>query len=312
MKTMGIRSAAICLMMSASALCHAQQQPMFTQYMFNGLVINPAYAGSQETFTATAVMRKQWAGMEGAPETQTLSAHSPLDDLRTTKRPGSPVSVGVTIFRDRIAITGHTGLLASYAYRIKFLNQSSLSFGLQGGISQYRIRYSELGLDDPSFAVGDVQELQPEFGAGLYFQSNRFYSGFSAPQMLRPRSAENVPGIAVDPHFFFTTGYVFDVNTTIKVKPNILVKNYQGHLSQIDVNCNVFLNEILNVGVSWRSLESISGLFQLQVNPKFAFGYAYDHPFGADFARLSNGSHEIMLNYRVPKKKIRTINPRFF
>lgn len=312
MKTFAIRSAMFFLMVSTSAVCRAQQQPMFTQYMFNGLVINPAYAGSQETVTATAVMRKQWAGMEGAPETQTFSAHSPLDDLRNTKRPGSPVSLGVTVFRDQIAITGHLGLLTSYAYRIRFLNQSSLSFGLQGGISQYALRYSQLALNDPSFAIGDVREWQPEFGAGVYYKSNRFYSGISVPQMLRPRSFETIPGFAVDPHFFFTAGYLFDVNTTIKVKPSMLVKNYKGRLGQIDVNCNVFLNEVINVGLSWRSRESISALFQLQINPQFAFGYAYDHPYGGDFARLSNGSHEMMLNYRVPKKKITAINPRFF
>ena len=312
MNTILIRSAVIFLMLSGSAVCSAQQQPMFTQYMFNGLIINPAYTGAHESFTATAVMRKQWAGMEGAPETQTFSAHSPLDDLRNTKRPGSPLSLGVTVFRDHIAITGHLGLLTSYAYRIRFLNHSSLSFGLQGGVSQYSVRYSELDLDDPSFAIGDVKEWQPEFGAGVYYQSNRFYSGISVPQMLRSRSFETIPGFALDPHFFFTTGYVFDVNTTIKVKPNILVKNYKGRLGQIDVNCNVFLNEVLNLGLSWRSRESVSALFQLQINPKFAFGYAYDHPYGDDLARLSNGSHEIMLNYHIPRKNIRTINPRFF
>ena len=312
MKTIPIRTAMIFLMLSASVACYAQQQPMYTHYMFNGLVINPAYAGSQETFTATAVMRKQWAGMEGAPQTQTFSAHSPLDDLRSAKRPGSPVSLGLTVFRDHIAITGHVGLLTSYAYRIRFLDRSSLSFGLQGGVSQYSVRYSELGLNDPSFAIGDVKEWQPEFGAGLYYQSNRFYSGVSVPQMLRARSFAAIPGFALDPHFFFTAGYVFDANTTIKVKPSILVKNYKGQLGQIDVNCNVFLNEVLNIGVSWRSRESISALFQFHINPKFAFGYAYDHPYAGEFARLSNGSHEMMLNYRVPKKTIRTINPRFF
>ena len=130
--------------------------------------------------------------------------------------------------------------------------------------------------------------------------------------MLRPRSFEDLSGLALDPHFFFTSGYVFDVTANIKVKPNVLVKNYRGQMSQIDINCNVFLNEVVNFGLSWRSLESASALFQIQINPKFAFGYAYDHPYGGDFARLCNGSHEFMLNYRVPRKKIRTINPRFF
>src|SRR5688500_16797755 len=141
------------LMVFTAVLCRGQQQPMFTQYMFNGLVLNPAYAGAQESFTATAILRKQWVGIEDAPQTQTFSAHSPLDDLRKIKGSGSPVSLGLTIFHDNIAITGQTGLLASYAYRLRFVNNASLSFGLQAGFSQFSIRYSELGLDDPSFSM---------------------------------------------------------------------------------------------------------------------------------------------------------------
>ena len=289
-----------------------QQQPMFTQYMFNGLIVNPAYAGAQETFVATAIMRKQWAGFKDAPQTQTFSAHSPLDNLRNTKRPGSPVSLGITLFHDRVAITDQTGLLASYAYRIRMLNRSSISFGLQGGISQYSIRYSELDLNDPAFASGDVKHWQADFGAGVYYQATRFYAGISAPQMLRPRIVSSDSRMAFAPHIFVTMGYVFDISADVKLKPNILLKNYKGEVSQIDLNCNVFLNEVLNFGLSWRSLESLSALFQLQLNPRFALGYAYDYPYQSAFAAMSNGSHEVMLNYRVPRKNIRTINPRFF
>lgn len=280
--------------------------------MFNGLVLNPAYAGAQETFVANAIMRKQWAGFKDAPQTQTFSAHSPLDNLRNTRRPGSPVSLGVTLFHDRVAITGQTGLLASYAYRIRMVNRSSVSFGLQAGISQYSIRYSELDLDDPAFASGDLKHWQADFGAGVYYQATRFYSGLSIPQMLRPRIIANDSRASFAQHFFLTMGYIFDVSTDVKLKPSILFKNYRGEVSQIDVNCNVFLNEVLNVGLSWRSVESISALFQLQLNPRFALGYAYDHPYQSGITAMTNGSHEIMLNYRVPRKHIRTINPRFF
>lgn len=300
------------LMVFTAVFCRGQQHPMFTQYMFNGLVLNPAYAGSQETFTATAIMRKQWVGIDDAPQTQTFSAHSPVDDLRKRKRPSSPVSLGLTLFHDRIAITGQTGLLASYAYRLKLLNNGSLSFGLQAGISQFRIRYSELGLDDPSFSVGDVAEWQPDFGAGIYYRTDRFYAGLSAPQMLRPKIGTDHSSVAVAPNYFLTMGYLFDINRTIKLKPNVLVKSFAGDLVQLDINCNVFLNEILNLGLSWRSFESIGTLIQFQVHDRFALGYAYDIPYGSEFAAMSNGSHEIMVNYRIPKKKIRTINPRFF
>lgn len=301
----------IFLLILSAGLCHAQQQPMYTQYMFNGLVLNPAYAGSAETFTATALFRKQWVGMTGAPETQTFSAHSPVDDLVNRRRPGSPVSLGVTVFHDRIAITGQTGLLAAYAYRLRTGRNSTLSLGLQGGFSHYRIQYSDLELDDPSFSTGDVIEWQPEFGAGVYFKTARFYAGMSLPQMLRPAIERDKTNISLAPHLFLSTGYVFDAGPDVKIKPNALVKTSKGAI-QFDLNCNVFLKEIINFGVSWRSEESVSSLVQLQLNPRFAVGYAYDLGYGSEFSRLSNGSHEMMVSYRVPKKNIRTINPRFF
>ena len=291
---------------------YGQQQPMFTQYMFNGLVLNPAYAGAQETFAATAIMRRQWAGVPGAPQTQTFSAHSPIDKLRAARRAGSPISIGATLFHDQIAITSQTGLLTAYAYRIRFTRESSLSMGLQAGVSQYRIRYSDLELDDPAFAMGDATQWQAEFGAGIYYRHRRFFSGLSAPQMLRPKDIGNASALAFAPHIFLTMGYVFDVNASLKLKPHILLKNYNGELSQVDINCNAFVNDALTLGLSWRSLESISALFQLQLNPKFAVGYAYDYPYSRDLTVMSNGSHEIMASYTVPRKKITSINPRFF
>jgi type IX secretion system PorP/SprF family membrane protein len=293
-------------------VCPAQQQPMFTQYMFNGLVLNPAYAGSHDTFTATAVMRQQWTGIQGAPQTQAFSAHSPLDNLRNRKAAPSHVSLGLTLFHDRIAITGQTGLLGSYAYRLNLLNGATLAFGLQAGFSQLKIRYSELELDDPSFSGGDITQWQPDFGAGVYYKADRFYAGLSAPQMLRAQTDPDHSVLAFAPHYFLTMGYIFDINTAVKVKPNILVKNLKGELFQFDINCNVYMKEILHLGVSWRSFESVGTLVQVQLNPRFAVGYAYDIPFGNELSSMSHGSHEVMLNYSVPLKKIRTINPRFF
>ena len=302
----------IVLVVFSAVLSHAQQQPMYTQYMFNGLVLNPAYAGSHETFTATAMLRKQWVGIEGAPETQTFSAHSPLDGLKNRRRPGSPVSLGLILFHDRVAITDQTGLLASYAYRLLLKNGSSLSFGLQGGFSQLRIRYSELELDDPAFSGGDITQWQPDFGAGIYYQSERFYAGLSSPQMLHSKSYVNGTTLSMAPHYFLSTGYVFDATTTVKIKPSILIKSLSGAVFQYDLNCNIFLNEVLNLGISWRSFESVGTMIQFQFHTRFSLGYAYDIPYGSEVSAMSSGSHEIMVNYRVPKKKVRIINPRFF
>ena len=290
----------------------AQQQAMYTQYMFNGLVLNPAYAGSQETFTATGILRRQWVGIQGAPETQTFSAHSPLDDLRNSRRPGNPVSLGLTVFNDRIAVTDQSGLLGSYAYRVQLANGGSLSFGLQGGFSHLRIRYSQLELDDPAFAVGDISRWQPEFGAGIYYQAKRFYTGLSAPQMLRSEINPDGAGFGISPHYFFTMGYLVEINSAIALKPNLLIKKFYGNIIQFDLNCNLFLKERVNLGVSWRSMESIGTMLQVQVHPRFALGYAFDIPCGSEWSTMNSGSHEIMVSYRVPKKKRRIINPRFF
>ncbi len=295
-----------------TVLGHAQQQPMYTQYMFNGLVLNPAYAGSQETFTATALFRTQWAGIEDSPQTQTVSAHSPLDKLRNKRRPDSKVSVGLTLFNDRIAITDQTGMMASYAYRLTLKSNVSLSLGLQAGFSQFRIRYSQLMLDDPSFSKGDITEWKPDFGAGVYFQAERFSAGFSSPQMVRPTIGQYETSLQVVPHYFLTLGYIFNIGYAAKLKPNVLVKSVQGNHLQLDLNCNFFLNEVVSLGISWRSLESIGTLIQIQIHKRFAIGYAFDVPYRNELSKIANGSHEFMVNYHVPNKKKRTINPRFF
>ncbi len=300
------------LVIFIAAHVYAQQQPMFTQYMFNGLVLNPAYAGAQETFTANVTMRKQWVGIDDAPQTQTFSAHSPIQDLRKNRRPASPVSLGLTLYHDKIAITGQTGMLASYAYRLKFRSDASLSFGLQTGLTQFRVRYSELDLDDPSFSTGDVIEWRPDFGAGVYYRNDRFYAGLSAPQMLRPKNGSSRSTIGLAPHYFLTMGCLLNLNGRFKLKPNVLVKSFEGRTAQVDINCNLFINDILDLGVSWRSLESMSTLIQFQINERFAMGYAYDIPYKSEIATMSNGSHEFMVSYRVPKKRVRTVNPRYF
>ncbi len=312
MRAMALKYGLSVILTGAAVVCNAQQQPMFTQYMFNALVLNPAYAGSQETFAASAVVRNQWIALEGAPRTQTFSAHTPLDILREHRRTKSPVSVGLTFFNDQIAITRQTGLVVSYAYRINVGRTAWLSFGLQGGFNCFRVEYSKLELDDPSFSIGDVVQWQPDFGAGIYFQTARFYAGLSSPQMLRPNMDEHGTRPGVAPHYFLTSGWVFDLAEKIKIKPGFLLKRSPENIHQIDINCNVYFHEVVNVGVSWRSAESLAVMTQVQIHPRVGVGYAYDFGLGSPLSRLSSGSHEFMLSYQAPRKKFRTINPRLF
>ena len=184
--------------------------------------------------------------------------------------------------------------------------------GIQAGISQFRIRYSELSLNDPSFLTGDISEWAPDFGAGLYYHTEKFYAGLSVPHMLHTYHDQRKASIASVPQYFMTMGYVFDISESIKLKPSYLLKRIKGNPLQLDMNCNVFLSQVLEVGLSWRSFESVSTMIQLQLNPRFSLGYAYDLPAGSELSKMSTGSHEMMLSYRTPQKKVRTVNPRYF
>lgn len=307
-----IQLALIVIAMTIGSSCRAQQQPMYTQYMFNALAINPAYAGAHESFEANALYRKQWVGINEAPQTQSFSLHSPLDRFRTRKRPGSKVSVGMMVFNDRIAITNQQGFFGVYAYRLLLPNRAILSMGVQAGVSQMQIKYSELGLDDPSFLIGDVTEFVPNFGGGLFYATKRFYTGFSMPHMLQRRWDESGGETWVQPQWFFSTGYVIPMQAGMKFKPNLLVKSIKGNPVQLDVNCNLFLSDAVEAGISWRSFESFAGMIRLAMNRSFTLGYAYDVPAGSDLSTQSNGSHEIMISYRQPLKKFRSVNPRYF
>lgn len=284
----------------------AQQQVMFTQYMFNQTAINPAYAGSHRTLSVTALARKQWAGLEGAPSTLTLSAHSPIKNQR--------IGVGLLVVNDKIGVTSQTGLYNAYSYRIPFQNGGRLAFGLQIGFTAYNAQFSKVSDTDPTFA-GDVKEVHPNVGGGVFYNTKLFYVGFSAPQLIQNTFDRN--NLDSDSkmlrHYFLTAGYVFTLNHQLKLKPSFLVKAVDGAPVQFDVNLNLLMKEVLWVGMSWRSFESIDALLQFQISEKLQFGYAYDFSTTKELSRVNSGSHEIMLNYRVVKKRrSKIVTPQYF
>ncbi|WP_185154369.1 type IX secretion system membrane protein PorP/SprF [Fulvivirga sp. M361] len=283
---------------------YAQQQAMFTQYMFNGLVLNPAYAGSHETVSATALAREQWTGIDGAPSTQTFSLHSPVVNQR--------FALGLVLLHDEIGVTDQTGAYLSYAYRIPVSENIKLSFGLQGGVTFFDARLSEAFENDQ---VGiDVSESQGNFGFGTYIYSDRFYAGISVPQLLENEFDRDNPDSdsRIVRHYFGTVGYVFDLSRSLKLKPNILVKAVDGAPLEFDVNANFLIHDIVWLGVSWRSFDSFDALVQFQVTPKLQFGYAYDFATTSELRRVNGGSHEFMVNYRFGSNKSRIITPRYF
>ncbi len=296
----------VVMLMIMGYMSHGQQQVMFTQYMFNGLALNPAYAGSHETVSITALAREQWTGIDGAPSTQTLSVHSPVFNKR--------IGLGLLVLHDQIGVTEQTGVYAAYSYKIPFVNGANLALGLQAGVNMYDARFSEISDVNPVFATGDVKEAHPNFGFGTYYFTDRFYAGISVPQLAQntfDRDNEDSDSKIVR-HYFANAGYVIDLDQNLKLKPNVLVKAVEGAPVEFDVNANLLINEVIWVGVSWRSFDSFDALFQLQVTDRLQFGYAYDFATTTDLRRVNGGSHELMLNYRFTFNKSRIVTPRYF
>lgn len=286
----------------------AQQQAMFTQYMFNGLVLNPAYAGSHEAISLTGVARKQWVGFEGAPSTQTFSIHAPV-------RLGK-IGVGFYFLNDEIGVTNETNFFGSLSYRIK-INEGFLSMGLQFGLLNHRTDFNKLrinDLDDPNLSGTLIDILKPNVGTGLYYNNDRLYIGLSVPHLLTNRFTSNQDANLVYTqarHYFLTAGYVFDLTHFLKFKPSTLLKAVEGAPIELDLNANLLINDVLWIGAGYRSFDSFHLMTQLQLTNQLAIGYTYDTSVNGLRAE-NTGTHEIMFNYRFNFNRKKIITPRYF
>ncbi|RPD37896.1 PorP/SprF family type IX secretion system membrane protein [Chitinophaga barathri] len=300
------------LVLCKGQLLLAQQEAMYTQYMFNMLAVNPAYAGSRGVLSATAMYRNQWVGVEGAPRTGSVSF-----DMATRNK---KVGLGIQAFNDRIGIVKTTGFYASYAYRINFNEQgSSLAIGLQGGLSNYKADLTKVDLidgGDPAF-MQNINAIMPSFGAGVFYNTPKFYAGFSVPNLVKSylRKDQYLYSTEVTAqkylHLFLMAGYVFDLNESLKLKPSFLVKAVRGAPIEADVNVNFWIKEIVGIGASYRTGDAIAGLLELQLSNQFRLGYAYDHSI-SNLVKYNQGTHEIMLRFEFGWDKGQVISPRFF
>ncbi|HOZ82522.1 MAG TPA: type IX secretion system membrane protein PorP/SprF [Bacteroidia bacterium] len=287
-----------------------QQAPMTTQYMFNTLLINPAYAGSKPFTSATMMVRKQWAGFKGSPTTETASIHGALEDKN--------VGLGLYISNDHAGITNRTELFGSYSYTIEY-GESKLAFGLQAGLSYLKSTLSDLVYNDnndPVYDKNTVNNVLPNFGAGLYYHTDLFYAGISAPLLLsydplKTLSVEMTDVHHIRRHYFLTTGYVFSLSEQVKLKPSVLLKYVNGAPLQYDINANLLLNNIIWIGTSYRSNDALAIIGEYQLSKKLRIGYSFDYSLTI-LRNHSAGSHEFMLGYdfgyNVPKIK----TPRYF
>lgn len=272
----------------------AQQRPVFSQYMFNGLVLNPAYAGNQKQFSASVLHRDQWVNIEGAPKTQSFITHTAFKDW--------PVGVGFMLSRDQIGVHDDYSMYGSYAYKIR-TSAGTLAMGLQAGFNYTISDFKKLrvfDLSDPNFAAR-ITRFNPNFGTGAFFSNKTTYAGISIPYIINNKvyDKEDIISEAKEARYYFITGgHIFTLSEMLKLKPSTLLRFQEGQPVGVDLNANLFIDDVVNVGASYRSGDSMIFLFEILVNQNFTFGYAYDRTISR-IVNYTDGTHELMLTYRL-------------
>ncbi|KAB5485228.1 type IX secretion system membrane protein PorP/SprF [Flagellimonas hadalis] len=297
----------ICIMSSL----HAQQDAQYTQYMYNTVSVNPAYAGSRGHLSIAALYRNQWLGLDGAPETQTLNIHTPMGYRG--------VGLGLSIVNDKIGPTSETYFDVDFSYTIQTSWEGRLSFGLKASAHMLDIRYSELDefeVDPQLQSQQDIQnKFSPNIGAGVYYHTDRFYVGLSAPRILETSHFDesSVSTAKEQINMYLITGYVWDLNPFLKFKPTLLTKAVQGAPLQVDLSANFMMNEKFIGGVAYRWDAAFSGLFGFMLSDQLMLGLAYDREItelGA--ATFNDGSFEVIIRYDFIRNIGNLKSPRFF
>lgn len=286
----------------------AQQNAMYSQYMFNTLAYNPAYAGSRNVVAVTGLYRNQWVGIQGAPKTATLTADAPFANER--------IGLGIQFISDELGITKTTGVALSTAYRISLNNDARLSFGLQGSISDYNANFSSLILDqggtggDPVYQ-DDVNKVLYNFGSGIYYATDRLYIGLSVQDMLNNRLGADNVSARQSGHAYLASGYVFPINEDFNLKTAVLLKGVKGAPVQADLNLTLWIKDAVALGVEYRTSADISASLELRVSPTIRLGYAYDRSTTI-LRNFNSGSHEFMLRYEFSFDRNSALSPRYF
>ncbi|WP_435625049.1 PorP/SprF family type IX secretion system membrane protein [Flagellimonas sp.] len=299
-----------CFLVATSSL-FAQQDAQYTQYMYNTVSVNPAYAGSRGHLSIAALYRNQWVGLDGAPETQTLNLHTPMGYRG--------VGLGLSIVNDKIGPTSETYFDVDFSYTIQTSLDAKLSFGLKASAHMLDIRFSELDefeIDPQLTAQQDIQnQFSPNIGAGVYYHTDRFYAGFSAPRILETTHFDesSISTAREQINWYFITGYVCDLNPVLKFKPTLLTKLVQGAPLQVDLSANFMFDEKFIGGIAYRWDAAFSGLFGFRISDEMLIGLAYDREI-TDLGATSfnDGSFEIIVRYDFIRNVGNLKSPRFF
>ncbi|WCO01532.1 PorP/SprF family type IX secretion system membrane protein [Psychroserpens ponticola] len=284
---------------------YGQQDPQYTQYMYNMNVINPAYAGSRENLSFGLLYRTQWTGIDGAPETGTFFGHL---------RVGEKVGVGLSVISDQIGPVNETNAYADFSYTLKLGGPNRLAFGIKAGATFHDIGLGSLDLiDQGDDFFQDINSTTPNVGAGLFYYTNNYYLSFSVPNILNSVHLDangNKLGTEAS-HYFLTGGYVFQLSKNTKLKPSFLVKSAFDAPTSYDVNLNALFFEKFEIGGSYRLDDSFSGLVNFAITPTIRIGYAYD-AVTSDIKKYAPASHEFMLLFDLNFPKNVSRSPRYF
>ncbi|MDP2235416.1 MAG: type IX secretion system membrane protein PorP/SprF [Bacteroidales bacterium] len=293
---------------------HAQQLPMFTHYMNNTLVVNPAYAGSREALTVTALHRSQWVNFPGSPKTQTLTLHSPIKYKH--------IGLGLAVFNDKIGPTNNSSVFGYYSFIMQVSEKSKLALGLSGGINIFQANLSTLNLDekvDPAFMYNINNHVMPNFGFGVYYSRERFYAGLSVPNLLENSYAvteqanKNTLIGKEKRHYYFIAGSMLRLTDNLDFKPTGLIKMTLGAPIEADLTASFVIMKKLLVGAMFRTGDAFGGLVGLDISEQLHIGYSFDYSYGLKTFKYHQGSHEILLRYDFIFTNRRQIHsPRYF
>jgi type IX secretion system PorP/SprF family membrane protein len=286
----------------------AQQDPIYSQYMFNPFAINPAYAGTRNSMSGVILHRSQWVGIDGAPTTQTATLHAPVNKHK--------IAWGVNFAHDRIGPTSSTQAGLTGAYHLKF-KESKLSFGLRAGIINSKLDRSSLNFkeDNDVYDVGGVvSALVPTVDFGIYYYKTKFFAGLSLTHLVNANFAyEGFPAetnMYLRTHAMLNAGYVFEISPKFVFKPSILIKQVEGVRPNVDLNLSALFYKRFWLGLSFRNKSSVNFLLDVNVTDYLRVGYAYDlltNPLG----QYSKGTHEVFVGFDFDLKKSQTISPRY-
>ena len=289
---------------------NAQQLPQFTQYMYNTIAINPAYAGSRGALSIVGLNRNQWAGFDGGPQTQTLSIHSPLRNEK--------VGLGFSLINDKSGYENFTYAFADFSYTIKANDDVNISFGLKAGMTYYKLAeelYNATEVNQDPYFNDKLNRWNSNFGAGVLFHSDRWYAGLSMPKIINHDLNNDTEFAALERiHYYAIGGYVFDLGDNLKLKPSFMMKYTKGAAISTDLTANFLFNEKFWLGGSYRfngEQNAVGALVDFQVTDQFRVGYTYEIPTG-EIRPYTSGSHEILLMYEFRFMKRKQKSPRYF